>query len=149
MGNKPMNIERQPNSNEIAFAPLRASRVALLTSYSRNGAAVGTPVGIRVAEGKAYFTTWSTTGKVKRIASNPRVTLAACTRTGKAIGPAIAGTARRLQGTEDERRRAGQYSLWGHLWGQIYRLLGYQSVLYEVTPMADSGHNTADPSKDR
>jgi hypothetical protein len=44
--------------------------------------------------------TWSTTGNVKRQANNPHVPLAPCTRAGKAIGPAIAGIARRLAGAE-------------------------------------------------
>jgi uncharacterized protein len=62
------------NTTQEAFASLRTSNTALLTSYRRNGQGVSTPVGIRIANGKAYFTTWSTTGKIKRIANDPRVT---------------------------------------------------------------------------
>ncbi len=64
------------NTTQDAFMPLHTSRTALLISFRRNGQGVSTPVGIRLADGKAYFTTWSTTGKVKRIANNSLVALA-------------------------------------------------------------------------
>lgn len=71
-----MSNTQLPDTEQDAFTVLRTSNVALLTTFRRNGQGVDTPVGIRLAEGKAYFTTWSTTGKVKRLANNPRVTLA-------------------------------------------------------------------------
>ena len=122
-----------------AFAPLRASGVALLTSFRRDGRGVGTPVGIRISAGRAYFTTWSATGKVKRLARNPRVTLAPCTRRGRAIGPTMEGTARRLERTEADYVSTSvlDQTLWGRLWGLIYRLRGWQPVLYEVAPVAE------------
>jgi PPOX class probable F420-dependent enzyme len=91
-----------------------------------------------VGAGRAYFTTWSTTGKVKRLARNPRVTLASCTRRGKTIGPAIAGIARRLEGTESQRITASLFTadFRGRLWALIYRLRGWEPVLYEVSPLA-------------
>lgn len=120
------------------FAPLRASSTALLTSYRRNGQGVSTPVGICIANGKAYFTTWSTTGKIKRIANNPCVTLAPCTRRGEVLGPTIKGVARRLEGAEARQTRqalGGTISYW--MWILIYKLLFHaQPVLYEVTPRA-------------
>jgi PPOX class probable F420-dependent enzyme len=132
MGNKQIT-----DMGQEAFAPLRASSVALLTSFRLNGQSVGTPVGIRIAAGKVYFTTWSTTGKVKRLAGNPRVTLAACTRTGKPIGPTVEGMAQRQQENEATDLAASVFkkSLWGQLWDQIYRLRGWQPVLYEVSPL--------------
>jgi PPOX class probable F420-dependent enzyme len=127
------------------FAPLDASRVALLTTFRRNGEGVGTPVGINVVHGKAYFTTWSTTGKIKRIANNPYVTLAPCTRSGQAIGPMVGGAARRLEGSEAEDVRAllgGSFGRW--LWEMIYKLLlRAQPVIYEVTPVSSSTEESA------
>ncbi len=121
------------------FAPLQTSRVALLTSFRRSGQGVSTPVGIRVAEGKAYFTTWSTTGKVKRLAHNPHVTLAPCTRRGKVTGPTLEGIAHRLEGSAAEHVPASvlKKTLWSRLWNQIYKLRGWQQVLYEVTPIRE------------
>jgi uncharacterized protein len=131
-------MSKQTNTDiQETFAPLRASNVAMLTTFRRNGQGVGTPVGIRMAAGKVYFTTWSTTGKVKRLANNAQVTLAPFTKMGmKVIGPAVAGRARRLDEAEAEQISASilKKSLWGRLWGQIYKLRGWQPVLYEVSP---------------
>jgi PPOX class probable F420-dependent enzyme len=123
-------------ADQAAFAPLKASSVALLTTFRRNGVGVGTPVGISVVQGKAYFTTWSTTGKIKRIANNPQVTLAACTRGGKPIGPTVAGIARRLEGAEaPEVRTMLGVGLRRRLWELVYRLfMRAQPVIYEVAP---------------
>lgn len=126
------NVARDP------FAPLRSSSVALLTTFRRSSAGVGTPVGITVVGGKAYFTTWTTTGKVKRMRNNPHVTLAPCTRAGKVTGPTVEGVARRLTDDEAERMRAiHQGGLWGTLWLLLYRLQRRQPVMYEVSPVAE------------
>src|SRR5215813_10912699 len=99
-----MQQTQPPQTESHPFTVLQISNVALLTTFRRNGQGVETPVGIKLAEGKAYFTTWSTTGKVKRLARNPRVTLAPFTKMGmKVIGPTVEGTARRLEEAEVER----------------------------------------------
>jgi len=135
-----MTNKDTPETLQGAFAPLSVSDVALLTTFRRNGKGVGTPVGIKIATGKLYFTTWSTTGKVKRLARNPRVTLAPFTKmVMKAIGSTVAGMARRLEGPEAEYVSTNilKQSLWGRLWGLIYKLRGWQPVLYEVTPLPE------------
>ncbi len=130
-----MRTENESRQNQ-AFAPLCHARTALLTSFRRNGQGVGTPVGIRVLGGNAYFTTWSTTGKVKRIANNPQVTLAPCTRQGKVLGPTMEGLAQRLEGTQAEQARTligSAVSYW--IWALIYKLFfRAQPVIYEVEP---------------
>jgi PPOX class probable F420-dependent enzyme len=135
-----MNNNDSATIGQSAFAPLKASSVALLTTFRRNGVGVGTPVTIIVVHDKAYFTTWSTTGKIKRIANNPQVTLSACTRGGKPIGPSVAGVARRLAGDEaaDVRTMLGRgFQRW--LWEMIYKLFfRAQPVLYEVTSASSS-----------
>ena len=131
--------------DQSAFTPLKASSVALLITFRRNGAGVGTPVTIILVRDKAYFTTWSTTGKIKRIANNPHVTLAACTRGGNPIGPSVAGVARRLAGDEatDVRTMLGrEFQRW--LWEMIYKLFfRAQPVIYEVTPAGSSTEQQA------
>ncbi|HEX8037218.1 MAG TPA: PPOX class F420-dependent oxidoreductase [Ktedonobacterales bacterium] len=133
-----MREMRQPATEQHAFAVLRASKVALLTTFRRNGQGVETPVGIRLADGKVYFTTWSTTGKVKRLARNPRVTLAPFTKMGmRVIGPTVEGTARRLEEAEVEKLSAiFKPSLWDRMWNWIYQLRGWQAIHYEVSPTA-------------
>jgi len=125
-----------------SFAALPVAGVALLTTFRRNGAGVPTPVEIRVRGERVYFTTWSTTDKVKRLAHSPNVTLARCTRFGKPTGPSVAGIARRLGGAEAEKISTffGK-GLWATLWNQIYLLRGWQSVVYEVAPTGMSVHS--------
>jgi PPOX class probable F420-dependent enzyme len=130
-----MKNTQSPGTEQNAFTILSISNVALLTTFRRNGQGVGTPVGIRLAEGKVYFTTWSSTGKVKRLAHNPRVTLAPFTKMGmKVIGPTVEGTARRLEETEVEKLSALFTSGFrGRIWNLIYQLRGWQAIHYEVT----------------
>ena len=118
------------------FQPLQASNVALLTTFRRSGIGVATPVGIKLDSDKAYFTTWSTTGKVKRLAHNANVTLAPCTRMGKVTGETVYGVARHLDPFEADRVRDRilNRSLWGRMWEGIYKLRGWQKIIYEVSP---------------
>jgi PPOX class probable F420-dependent enzyme len=126
-----------PEATPATFAPLRGAGTALLTTFRRNGQAVATPVGLAVHDGNAYFVTWSTTGKVKRLARNPAVLLAPSTRQGRPTGPVIPGAARRLEGAEREaaRQRGGWV---GRFWELIYRVvLRADAIYYEVTPRAE------------
>lgn len=125
------------NQRQEPFAPLQVSRVALLTTFRRNGQGVATPVGIRLAAGKAYFTTWSTTGKVKRLAHNPQVTLAPCNRMGKVLGSSIEGIARLREDTTGIPQSVLTKTFWSRFWNLIYTLRGWQSLLYEVSPIVE------------
>jgi PPOX class probable F420-dependent enzyme len=130
-----MKTQQMNDQAASAFAALPAKGVALLTTFRRSGASVPTPVEIRVRGERVYFTTWSTTGKVKRLAHTPSVTLARCTRMGKPTGPSVAGVVRRLDGVEAQSISAffGK-GPWARLWNQFYRLRGWQPVVYEVAP---------------
>lgn len=131
-----MKTANESAQNQASFAFLRQSRTALLTSFRRNGQGIGTPVGLTVVGNNAYFTTWSTTGKIKRLANNPRVTLAPCTQQGKTLGPTVEGIARRLEGAEAEEARkylGSALRFW--MWALIYKVFfRAQPVLYEVVP---------------
>src|SRR5258708_33634042 len=95
----------------------------ILTSFRRNGMGVGSPVGTVASRGKLYFMTAADTWKVKRLASNPRVTVAPGTFNGEALGPAIEGTARRLSGKEFKQARdLLRVGVVGHFWGIIFDL---------------------------
>jgi PPOX class probable F420-dependent enzyme len=110
-----------------------------LTSFRRNGQGVSTPVGITINGDKAYFTTWSTTGKVKRLANNPHITLAPCKQRGAVIGPAVGAIARRLEGEEAQRVHGtlgNPMQRW--FWKLIYKwVFRADAVLYEVVPSAE------------
>lgn len=137
-----MKTQQLQDQTSGAFAALPAKGVALLTTFRRSGQGVPTPVEIRVRGERVYFITWSTTGKVKRLAHTPGVTLARCTRMGKPTGPSVAGFARRRDGAE-----AGAVSAyfgkgpWARLWNQIYRMRGWRPVTYEVAPADTSAQS--------
>ena len=119
------------------FGPLERSRTALLTTFRRGGEAVGTPLSIAVAGGRAYFVTAADSGKARRLAHTDRVTLAPCTVGGKVTGEAVEGRARRL--SRDERRTTARGLLrpTGPLfWSLVaYRLFhGKKMELFEVVP---------------
>jgi PPOX class probable F420-dependent enzyme len=118
------------------FGLLEGSRTALLTTFRRDGAAVGTPLSIALAGGRAYFVTASDSGKAKRLAHTARVTLAPCTVGGKVTGETVTGRARRLE--PEERRRAAKGLLrptTALFWSLVaYRLQGKAMELFEVVP---------------
>ena len=119
------------------FGPLSRSKTALLTTYRPGGEAVGTPLSIAVANGKAYFVTATDSGKARRIAHSDRVTLAPCKVGGKVTGDAVEGRARRL--APDERRTTAKGLLrptGGLFWSLVaYRLFhGMKMELFEVVP---------------
>src|SRR5580658_2050554 len=83
------------------FDEYRRQRTILLTTRKRDGTTVGTPVNIALdPDGRAYFRTWSATGKVKRMRNFPQVQIAPCTARGKATGPQWEATALLLSGPE-------------------------------------------------
>ena len=119
------------------FGPLEGSITALLTTFGPDGEAVGTPMSIALAGGKAYFVTPGDSGKARRLAHTDRVTLAPCTLTGRVTGEAVEGRARRL--SPEERRRDAKGLLKptrGLFWNLVYWRLfqGRAMELYEVVP---------------
>jgi len=119
------------------FAPLEGSTTALLTTFRHGGEAVGTPLSIVVAGGKAYFVTAGDSGKAKRLAHTDRVTLAPCTLGGKVTGETVEGRARKLP--PDERRQTAKGLLKPSrslFWSLVtYRLVhGKKMELFEVVP---------------
>src|SRR5439155_15036139 len=113
----------------------------ILTSFRRNGMGVGSPVGTVASQGKLYFMTPADTWKVKRLASNPRVTVAPGTFKGEALGPALEGTARRLTGSEFKRARdLLRVGVLGHFWGFILdlRYPADKTAVDEISLVAES-----------
>jgi uncharacterized protein len=79
-----------PFSNLDGYSYMR------LTTFRKNGTPVSVSVWFVRHGDRIYFTTHPNTWKVKRIARNPRVEVGPCTMTGKPLGPAVPGLARRL-----------------------------------------------------
>jgi PPOX class probable F420-dependent enzyme len=125
------------SDDTAGFAPLEGSKTALLTTYRDGGESVGTPLSIALANGKVYFVTASDSGKAKRLATTPRVTLAPCTLSGKVTGETVQGRARRLGPDERKTASKGLLKPTGPLfWSLVmYRLFeGKKMELYEVVP---------------
>ena len=107
----------------------------LLTSFRRNGTAVGTPVGTVTSNGKLYFMTPADTWKVKRLVHNPRVTLAPGNRKGDVLGPAIEGSVRRLYAEEAKRARdLLRIGIVGRFFGIVFarKYPGEKTAVYEI-----------------
>lgn len=122
------------------FAPFAGQKAALLTTFRRDGTPVGTPVSVYVdEEGRAFFRTWDTAGKMKRIRHNPLVEIAPSTFWGEPTGPAIRARARLLTGAEARHAAAGLASKHPilHRWvvPAIHRLRGNRTVHFELTPI--------------
>jgi uncharacterized protein len=105
-----------------ALDTLAHSSYAMVTTFRKDGRAVGTPVWIVPYQNGLGIWTVSTFGKVKRIRRDPRVTVATCDVRGNNVGHATEGRASILDdaGTEGVRgaiRRKygfmGRIVLWG------------------------------------
>lgn len=98
----------------------------MVTTFRKDGRAVGTPVWIVPYENGLALWTVTTSGKVKRIRRHRRVTVATCDLRGNNVGPAVEGTASILDeaGTEAVREALRRkYGIWARvtLWGSRIR----------------------------
>ncbi|HZC25535.1 MAG TPA: PPOX class F420-dependent oxidoreductase [Actinopolymorphaceae bacterium] len=118
-----------------------AQKTVALTTYRRNGTPVPTPVNIVVDGDHAYFRTWSTTGKAKRLRNNPVVEIAPSTFGGTPQGEAMRARARLLSNEESRSARRALRRKYPLLQGIAvplgHRLLRYRTQHYELT--ADPG----------
>jgi uncharacterized protein len=119
------------------FAPLARATYAQLTTFRRDGTPVPTTVHI-IADGDiAYFRTWNTTGKAKRIRHTADVRVAPSTIRGRPLGPAFPAQARLLDGQESEqaaRMLARKHPvLHGHIIPWVHRRQGWTTQQYRLT----------------
>ncbi len=123
-----------------SLEPLRRTKTILLTTYKRDGTAIGTPVSIAFDGERAFFRSYDKAWKTKRLRHNPRIEAAPCTVLGKPTGEAISGEARLLGGDDAaaaatalaHRHRVLQAILvpFGH------RLMRYKTLHYELSAPA-------------
>src|SRR3954453_11162868 len=110
-------------------------RNVLLTTYKRDGTAVGTPVHIAVADDCAYIRTYGKAWKWKRVRHTPDCELAPCTLRGRPTGPAVRVQGRILDGVEEPRaaRALGRKSplLHGRLIPRVHRLMRTPTIHME------------------
>jgi hypothetical protein len=108
-----------------------------VTTFKRNGTAVPTAVHVVVDGDHAYFRTWSTSGKAKRLRANPRLLIAPSTFRGKPTGASIPASGRVISGGEEGQVReflAKKYPLLqGKLVPLAHRVRHYTTVHYELS----------------
>jgi PPOX class probable F420-dependent enzyme len=116
---------------------LAKQRNVVVTTYKRDGSAVATAVNVVVIGHHAYFRTWSTAGKAKRLRRDPRVTIAPSTARGKPTGPPISAMARRMEPDEVPLVRQALSKKYPILQGRLvplaHRLRHYDTVHYELS----------------
>lgn len=123
------------------FRPISAAKYIQLTTFRRDGTAVATPVHIAVGpddRDAAYFRTWDTTGKAKRLRHTSAVLLAPSTFRGRALAPAIRAEARLLDGEASRhaaRLLASKHPiLHGRLIPWYHRRRGWVTQQYRLDP---------------
>lgn len=131
-----------------AFDQFSRQRNVVVTTYKRDGTAVPTTVNVVVLGDHAYFRTWDTSGKAKRLRRDPHLLIAPSTGRGRPTGPAISGTARLLNSSEEPPVRdalAKKYSiLQGRIVPLFHGLRHLTTVHYEVTAEKAGPETTAE-----
>ncbi|MBC9716456.1 PPOX class F420-dependent oxidoreductase [Streptomyces sp. TRM66268-LWL] len=120
------------------LAPFVKQRNILLTTYKRDGTAVGTPVNIAVDGDHAYIRTYDKAWKAKRMRNNPEVEISPSTARGVPTGPPFKARVRLLDAGSEEARRAAKLLqrkhriLQGVFVPVFHRLRKYRTLHYEV-----------------
>jgi uncharacterized protein len=125
---------------EDYFAPLRGATYIQLTTFRRSGVGVPTAVHIVLDGNEAFFRTWNTTGKAKRLRHTPEVRVARSTFLGRPRGPALPARAYLLDGQASDRAArllARRHPiLHGRLIPWYHRWRGWTTLQYRLEPPA-------------
>ena len=117
---------------------LRDAKTILLTTFKRDGSPVATPVSLGFDGARAFFRTWDSAHKVKRIAANPSVEVAPCSLRGTVEGPSVSARAVLLQGADEviaRRALARRHKiLQARLVPLTHFLMRYRTLHYELLP---------------
>ena len=128
------------NDATQTLEPFVGPWAVLLTTYKRDGTPVGTAVNIVVEGDRAYFRTWDTAWKLRRIRNNPEVEFAPSPACGRPTAPAIVARATVLEGEESSRAGrllASKYpALHRLLVPLVHRLRGNKTMHVELAPVA-------------
>ena len=81
-------------------APVFRGRYLSITSYTRDGRGVATPVWFVQRDGRLLVETDAASGKVKRIRRNPQVRVAVCNAGGRLRGEQVPAVAQILPDSE-------------------------------------------------
>jgi uncharacterized protein len=120
------------------FERLADEQTVALTTFRKDGTGVPTAVNVVVRGDHAYFRTWNTTGKARRLARNPLVEIAPSTFRGKATGEPIRANARLLDDKDPavawvKRALPKKNKLMQPLVPFMHRLAGKKTLYYELS----------------
>jgi len=118
---------------------IRPSKRSLLVTYRRDGTPVPTPAWAAERDGRLYVRSERSSGKVKRLAGDPRMLIAPSTARGEPLGPPVEAIARVLPREEEagaERVLAGRYGLGRRLFELAMDILRVDMCYLEITPAA-------------
>ena len=125
------------SSAAALLAPLADEQRVLLRTRKRDGTWVPTPVHLAVEGDHAFFRTYHTSGKAKRLRNFPDVEVAPCDARGRPTGPVLHARATLLSGDRDRHARTlieGKHPILQRLGVRtIHRLRGQTTQHYEVT----------------
>jgi hypothetical protein len=117
------------------LAALERQRNVLLTTYKRDGSAVGTPTHIAIDGDRAYVRTYGKAWKWKRVRNHPAAEIAPSTLRGRPTGPPIPVRGRILEGEEAEhagRALAHKYRIMhGFLFPWLHRAMRTPTIHME------------------
>lgn len=129
---------RKGHAMNAAFASVKNAKTILLTTYKRDGTAVGTPVSIAFDGDRAFFRSYDKAWKTRRLRHNSRVQVAPSTFRGKPTGPAIQARATLLEGEQTgiaARALARRHRvLQAIVVPTAHRLMRYRTMHYELRP---------------
>jgi uncharacterized protein len=138
------------NDATRTLEPFVGQWAVLLTTYRRDGTPVGTAVNIVVEGDLAYFRTWDTAWKLRRIRNNPGVEFAPSTARGRPTAPPIRARARVLEGEDSARAArllARKYpALHGLLVPLVHLLRRNKTIHVELIPAEAEPQTTSAPS---
>ena len=119
-----------------AFAPVKNAKTILLTTYKRDGTAVGTPVSTAFDGDRVFFRSYDKAWKTRRLSHDARVQIAPATMRGKPTRPAIKARATLLEGEQASiaaRALARRHRvLQAILVPTTHRLMRYRTMHYEL-----------------
>ncbi|HUA29273.1 MAG TPA: PPOX class F420-dependent oxidoreductase [Streptosporangiaceae bacterium] len=128
----------QDPQTESYFAPLRGATYIQLTTFRRSGTGVPTAVHVVLDGDEAFFRTWNTTGKAKRLRHTPDVRVAPSNIRGRPRGPAFPARAYLLDGEASDRAArllASRHPiLHGRLIPWYHRRRGWTTQQYRLVP---------------
>jgi PPOX class probable F420-dependent enzyme len=129
-------MKGEPVGNELAA--VKNAKTILLVTYKRDGTPVATPVSIAFDGDRAFFRSYDKAWKTRRLRNDPRIEFSPATLRGKPTGPPVqaravllqSGQARIAASALARRHRVLQ----GMLVPLAHRVMGYQTMHYEITP---------------